>query len=259
MGSPWAQAVGAGVGSERAGPGLGFDSGSCAFPLQRFRRGAAALHAHAPRPAPGHQNRRAVHHQSQVGVAGPCGPTALRAREGSCAGGSEAGSLSGGDAGAEAASSLPGESWCWEGVNPSRCVTQAGMAAPGWGSAVFLEADGVLVNPAAGAGGLASPPVFPASLRRERLLRHRALPGASSPSPSCAPVAPWHVAAMSRVGGCLFRAEVCLVWAAQTSPPRSAQGSIGVSPARGQGSGLTGRTPACRQARGCRRSWVRVV
>lgn len=45
---------------------LNFAGASCRL-LQRVRGGEAALHAHASRPAPGHQNRRAVHHQSQVG------------------------------------------------------------------------------------------------------------------------------------------------------------------------------------------------
>lgn len=53
-------------------------------------------------------------------VTGPCNPAALRAEEMSCVGESKAGSLSEGDAGADPASSLPGECWCCEGMNPSR-------------------------------------------------------------------------------------------------------------------------------------------
>lgn len=118
------------------------------------------------------------------------------------------------------------------------------MAAAGWGSAAFLEAAGILVNPAAGAGSRKrqrvpgqlplSWPVFPASLHRERLLRHQALPGACSPPPSCAPVAPLACGSIwPQSGGEGVWSEQMLAWcgqsAAKTSPPRGAQGSVSTS------------------------------
>lgn len=124
------------------------------------------------------------------------------------------------------------------------------MAAAGWGSAVFLEAARILVNPAAGVGSRKSQcisgqlslswPVFPASPHREQLLQHQALPGTSSASPSCAPVAPLGCGNIlpqsSVVGVCSEQMSAwCRQSAAKPSPSQGAQGSMGTSSVLGAG------------------------
>lgn len=218
---------------------LSFAGASCHL-LQRVRGGEAALHAHAPRPAPGHQNRRAVHHQSQVGRwLRPAGEGETGAVQGGIWGLSFRGCCCRRSPGREG---LPTGWSCWSwstawlilgrerGCWPGLCRVPGGRQGSGKSRRGGGRWEVSAHCPWPHASRLACVPL-------------QGAPGASSP-PLCAPF--WHEAATQQHRwGLLGATSACSGQpAARTTPPWGGLGEQ--QPLLGTGVGVTCHSPVCR-------------